>query len=303
MLSDEHSAYALDKSWVRRSFDRASATYDAAAVLQGEVRNVLLQRLQFTRLAPRVVLDAGCGTGLGCRELKRRYPRARVIALDSSFGMLRAAGKQHSWLRPVERLCADAERLPLRDGSIDLIASNFMLPWTETEETLREFRRVLAPHGLLTFTTLGPDTLKELRSAWAEAGRQFNDAHSRVSLFFDMHDIGDALVRTGFADPVLDVERYTLSYGDVRALAADLRAVGARNATRGRLKGLTSPRKFAAMQAAYEAFRTDGRLPATYEVVFAQAWAGDATRARAATSAEISLTDVKRELSERRRRA
>jgi len=226
---------------------------------------------------------------------------AEVIALDSSLGMLRAARKQHSWRRPMSRLCADVERLPLADGTVDLILSNFMLPWTHAEETLREFRRVLAPHGLLTFTTLGPDTLKELRAAWAEAGRRFNDAHSRVNLFFDMHDVGDALVRAGFAEPVLDVERYTLKYADVRALALDLKAMGGRNATRGRLKGLTGPRKFRAMQSAYEAFRCDGRLPATYEVVFGQAWTPAAPRARKGTTAEIPMADLRRQLEQRRR--
>jgi malonyl-CoA O-methyltransferase len=300
-MLDDSSAYTLDKSWVRRSFDRASATYDAAAVLQTEVRNLLLQRLELTDLSPRVAIDAGCGTGHAGRALKLRYPKAEVIALDSSLGMLRAARKQLAWRRPMWRLCADVERLPLADAAVDLILSNFMLPWTHAEETLREFRRVLAPHGLLTFTTLGPDTLQELRASWAEAGSRFNDAHSRVNLFLDMHDVGDALVRAGFAEPVLDVERYTLRYADVRALALDLKAMGGRNATRGRLKGLTGPRKFRAMQSAYEAFRVDGRLPATYEVVFGQAWTPAAARARAGTTAEIPVADLRRQLGERRR--
>ena len=134
---------------------------------------------------------------------------------------------------------------------------------------------MLAPRGLLTFTTFGPDTLRELRGAWLEV-----DAHTRVSQFIDMHDIGDALVRAGFAAPVLDVERYTLSYADVRGLTADLKAIGARNATTGRPRGLTSPRKFAAMRAAYEKYRSGGRLPATYEVVFGQAWAPVMSAAR-----------------------
>jgi malonyl-CoA O-methyltransferase len=293
-------AYALDKSCIRRSFDRASETYDAAAVLHAVVRTLLL-RLDLTDLSPRLVLDVGAGTGHAGRALKRRYPRAHVIALDSSFGMLQVAGRQQSWFRPFSRLCADAERLPLPDASVDLILSNFMLQWSDPDAVFAEFRRVLAPRGFLSFTTLGPDTLRELRSAWMAAGRGDADSQARVIQFIDMHDIGDALVRAGFAAPVLDVERYTLEYTDVRSLAADLKAIGARNAAAGRSKGLTTPRKFAAMQAAYEAYRAGGRLPATYEVVFGQAWApAAAPRGPADSSTVVSLDDVKRQLRTRR---
>ena len=166
-MSDEHDAYALDPAWVRRSFDRASTTYDAAAVLQSEVRDLLLDRLDLTAVAPRVILDAGAGTGHASRALKRRYPHAHVLAVDSALGMLRAAAGQQSWFRPFARVCADAVRLPLKDGSVDLILSNFMLPWSDPDAVFAEFRRVLAARGLLSFTSLGPDTLKELRAAWA----------------------------------------------------------------------------------------------------------------------------------------
>lgn len=289
------SAYALDSRWVRRSFDRAAPTFDAAAVLFTEVRDNLLERLQLTKLTPRVVLDAGAGTGHGSRTLKRRYPGAVVVALDSSPQMLRAAARQQSWLRKFERVCADAELLPLADGSVDLIVSNLMLPWCNPEAAFAEFRRVLAPRGLLAFSAFGPDTLCELRSAWRQV-----DSHSHVHQFIDMHDLGDALVRNRFAAPVLDVERFTLRYLDVRTVAADLKATGARNATAGRAKGLTSPRKFAVMQAAYEKFRQEGRLPATYEVVFAHAWVPAHAPRSTAEPATVSLEEIKRELRARR---
>jgi malonyl-CoA O-methyltransferase len=294
---DPVAAYALDTLRVRRSFDRAARTYDEAAVLQTEVRGNLLARLDLMALTPRVVVDAGAGTGHASRALIRRYPKAFVIALDSSPRMLHAAGRQQSWLRRFARVCADAERLPLADGSVDLILSNLMLPWCDPTQVFAEFRRVLAPHGLLTFTTLGPDTLRELRSAWAEV-----DSRTHVNQFIDMHDIGDALVRSGFASPVLDVERYTLTYLDVRRIAADLKATGARNATMGRARGLTGRRQFAALQTAYETFRQDGRLPATYEVVFGHAWTPD-TDVRRSTrdSTSVSLDDIKRQLRARRR--
>jgi malonyl-CoA O-methyltransferase len=289
----EPDPYRLDPRWVRRSFDRASASYDRAAVLEADVRAVLLERLELTALEPRVVLDAGAGTGQGSRALKRRYPAALVVAADSSRRMLGVAARRAGWLRPFARVQTDAAALPLADASVDLIFSNLMLPWTLQEAVFAEFRRVLAPRGLLTFTTLGPDTLKELRSAWARV-----DAHIRVGRFSDMHDVGDALVRAGLAAPVLDVEHYTLYYRDVPALISDLRAVGTRNATVGRPRGLTSPRKLAALAAAYEEFRREGRLPATYEVVFGQAWAPAQGAAR--PDVGIPLEAVRRQLPGRR---
>jgi len=295
-MSDEIEAYALEPHWVRRSFDRAAKTYDAAAVLHAEVRENLLQRLHLTTLEPRVVLDAGAGTGHASRSLKRRYPKAQVVALDSSRKMLIEAARQQSWLRPFGRVCADAELLPLADDSVDLIVSNLMLQWCNPDTAFAEFRRVLAPHGLLSFSAFGPDTLRELRTAWKQV-----DSHSHVHQFIDMHDLGDALVRSGFAAPVLDVERFTLRYVDVRKVAADLKATGAHNATVGRARGLTSARKFAAMQAAYENFRQDGRLPATYEVVFAHAWVpAQSARRDLKDGASVSLEEIKRELRARR---
>jgi malonyl-CoA O-methyltransferase len=295
-MSDDIGAYALEPGRVRRAFDRAAKTYDAAAVLHAEVRENLLQRLQLVTLVPRVVLDAGAATGLGSRALKRRYPKAQVLALDWSHQMLMMAGKQKSWLRPFERICADAQALPLRDGSVDLVVSNLMLQWCDPDTVFAEFRRVLTPAGLLSFSSFGPDTLRELRTAWGQV-----DTHSHVHQFIDMHDLGDALVRAGFAAPVLDVERFTVQYLNVGKIAADLKATGAHNSTAARAKGLTGPRRFAAMQAAYEQFRQDGRLPATYEVVFGHAWApAHAARRGAAASGSVSLEEIKRELRARR---
>ena len=290
-------AYALDTPRVRRSFDRAAATFDAAGVLHAEVRGNLLARLDLMALTPRVVLDAGAGTGHAARALKRRYPEGLVIALDTSRRMLQAAGRGQSWLRRFARVQAEVERLPFADGSVDLILSNLVLQWCDPDRVFAEFRRVLAPRGLLCFTTLGPDTLRELRSAWRQV-----DARTHVNQFIDMHDIGDALVRGGFASPVLDVERYTLTYLDVRRVAADLKATGAHNATLGRPRGLTGRRQFAALQAAYEVFRQEGRLPATYEVVFGHAWTPVTAGPRAGgDGSTVSLDEVREQLRARRR--
>jgi malonyl-CoA O-methyltransferase len=260
----------LDHGAVRDSFSRAAVTYDAAAVLQSQVRDELLHRLDLVKLQPAVVVDLGAGTGRATLELKRRYRGSRVIAADLAEGMLREAGHRQSLLRRFDRIGADAAALPFRDGSVDLVFSSLMLQWCpDPDAVLRECRRVLKPGGLLTFTTLGPDTLVELRRAWEAA----DASHPHVNTFLDMHDLGDALVRAGLAEPVMDVERYTLTYDEVRGLMRDLKAIGAHNVATGRPKGLTGKRTLGRMIDAYEAFRrADRKLPATYEVVFGQAW-------------------------------
>jgi malonyl-CoA O-methyltransferase len=260
--------FDIDLARVRRSFGRSARAYDAAAVLQKRVRDELLERLDVVRLEPQAVLDLGAGTGHASLALKRRYRSSQVIALDLAEGMLREAGGRQTLLRRFRRVCGEAAALPLRDASVDLVFSNLMLQWCQDPDAVfGEIRRVLKPGGLLTFTTFGPDTLLELRRAWAAA-----DERTHVNRFIDMHDLGDALVRSGLAEPVMDVERFTLTYAEVRDLMRDLKVIGAHNANAGRPRGLTGKGTLARMTAAYEAFRKDGRLPATYEVVYGQAW-------------------------------
>lgn len=294
-MPTEVDPYALDVRWLRHSFERAGAALDDVGVLQVEVREALLGRLDLTRLAPRRVVDLGAGSGDGARALKRRYPAACVLALDVALAALERCAARRAWFRPVFPLCADAARLPFADGSVDLVFGNLLLPFCELEPLLAELRRVLAPGGYVTLSSVGPDTLKELRRAWATV-----DPRPHVHRFPDMHDVGDALVRAGFSDPVLDVETYTVRYRDLRALARDLKASGARNATHGRPRGLTTPRRLEAVARAYEAERRDGRLPATCEVVFAQAWAGAAPRPATAPAGSVSLTEMRRALQQRR---
>lgn len=260
--------YVIDSGRVRRSFGRAAADYDAAAVLQARVRDELLARLDVVRVDPTLVLDLGAGTGHAAAALKRRYRSSQVVALDLAFGMLAEARHRQTLLRRFRRICADAAALPLREASAELVVSNLMLQWcNDPDAVFAECRRVLKPGGLLTFTTFGPDTLVELRRAWAAA-----DGLPHVNRFIDMHDLGDALLRSGLAEPVMDVERYTLTYQTAGALMRDLKAIGAHNANAGRPKGLTGKGALARMSAAYEEYRRDGRLPATYEVVYGQAW-------------------------------
>lgn len=282
--------FALDKRQIRASFDRAGPGYDAAAVLQARVREELLSRLELVKIEPAVVLDLGAGTGQGARDLKRRYRRSTVIALDCAFGMLRQVRRRSGWLRPLHPVCADAFRLPLADGSVDLVFSSLMLQWCDDlDAVLREMRRVLAPGGFTILTTLGPDTLKELRAAWAAADAAMGEARTHVLGFRDMHDIGDALGRAGFLEPVLDVEHLTLTYAGVRDLTADLKSLGAHNAAAARPRGLTGKTRWRAMTAAYEGLRRQGRLPASYEVVYGAAWAGEPRRAMPVVDGEVRV--------------
>jgi len=274
---------ALDRSAIRNNFDGASANYDASAVLQARVREQLIERLDWIAFEPDTIIDLGCGTGHAACALGARWPKARVIAVDFSPGMLREAARRDDAAR-FERLCADALELPLPDASVDLLFSSLMLPWCDDlDAAFAEIARVLRPRGLLTFTTLGPDTLIELQEAWHEA-----DDYTHVIPFADMHDIGDGLIRAGLAEPVLDVVRYTLTYPDVYSLMRDLKAIGARNATTGRPRGLTGKAALRAVEQNYERHRHDGKLPASYEVVFGQAW-GPVERPDAERDGEFTI--------------
>jgi malonyl-CoA O-methyltransferase len=260
----------IDKRAARRAFERAAATYDEASVLQREIGARMFERLDYVRLRPDTVLDLGCGTGEGLDALARRWRRARFIAMDLAEAMLVRARRRGSWLNRPRPLCADLEALPLAEDSVDLIVSNATLQWAgDLATAFAEMRRVLRPSGLLMFTTFGPDTLIELRRAWAAAD---GGAHPHVSPFLDMHDVGDALLRAGFADPVMDAERITMTYPSVRALMRDLKAIGGRNALQGRSRAMTGRGTLAAMERAYEQERRDGSLPSTWEVVYGHAW-------------------------------
>jgi malonyl-CoA O-methyltransferase len=272
--------FRLDVRQVRRAFERAARAGADAAVLQREVERRMFERLDYIRLEPARVLDAGCGAGRGLKLLRRRYPKADLIGADFALAAVRAAKGSESLieraLRLVARarrfrLCTDFSRLPLRSGCVDMVWSNLALAWAgDALAALRELHRVLAPGGLLMFSSYGPDTLKELKAAFA-AGSPGRHVHS----FLDMHDVGDMLVACGFAEPVMDMEVITLTYAEFAALARDLKASGETCAARDRRRGLVGRGAWRRMLAAYERERRDGRLPATFEVVYGHAWRGE----------------------------
>jgi malonyl-CoA O-methyltransferase len=274
---------------VRHAFERAAVTYDAAAVPQREVGARMAERLGIIRLAPGAILDAGCGTGDALGELRARYPAASLVGLDLSFDMALRARMRSTpatssdgpsllarllgpraapALAAPHIVCGDIDRLPLPAACFDLVWSNLTLQWVEAPlQAFEEFHRVLAVGGLLSFTTLGPDTLRELRSAFAAA-----DAATHVNRFVDMHDLGDMLVECGFADPVMDMEVLTLTYADADGMLRELKAMGTSNMTATRPRGLMGRTRWHRMQEALEAFRREGRLPASFEVIYGHAW-------------------------------
>lgn len=258
---------------VRRAFERAARTYDEAAVLQREVCARLVDHLDPMRLAPRRALDLGCGTGHAFAALARRFPGAELVGVDIAPAMLRhARGRAPWWRRLLDArrpvlVCADAESLPLATAAVDLVFSNLALQWCDPRRAFAEAARVLADDGLFLFSTFGPDTLKELRAAFAEA-----DAAPHVNSFVDMHDLGDALVHAGFADPVMEMETITMEYASALAVARDLQAIGAVNSLPSRSRGLPGRSRWARMTQAYERLRRNGSLPATWEVVYGHAW-------------------------------
>ncbi|WP_296752438.1 malonyl-ACP O-methyltransferase BioC [Thiobacillus sp.] len=279
----------LDFAEVRRAFDHAAASYDAHAVLQREVCDRLLERLDFMTLQPGRVLDVGSGTGYGLAHLHARYPAAELCALDIAPAMLAAARARLPQPTRAQRalshllprsapqryaVCADMGRLPLAANSMNLVWSSLALQWArDLEATLKGLHRVLAPGGLLMFATFGPDTLKELRAAFAAI-----DDAPHVNQFIDLHDIGDMLMHAGFAGPVMEMEMLTLTYADLKTLMRDLKGIGAHNAATARRRGLLGKSAWTRLEQAYETQRCEGRLPASFEVIYGHAWAGDKTQ-------------------------
>jgi malonyl-CoA O-methyltransferase len=279
----------IDKQQARRAFNRAAATYDAVAELQNEIGGRLIERLDYIRLQPARILDLGAGTGAFSGALLKRYRKADVIALDIAENMLQRVPSRAGWFRRPRCVCADGESLPFADNSFDLIFSNLMLQWcVDLESALTELRRVLAPGGLLMFTTLGPDTLMELRASW-----EVVDGYTHVNSFIDMHDVGDSLLKTRWAEPVMDSERITVTYRKLRTLMDDLKQIGAHNVTLGRPGGLTGRRRMQQLADAYECYRMDGVLPASYEVVYGHAWSPLNKQANGSGS-EVPLASLQR---------
>ena len=265
----------VDRLQVGRRFSRAAADYDQADFFVREVDRRMQERLDYLNIQPARIVDLGCSRGGSFAGLAARYPQAQLIGLDISLAMLQAGQVPHAgwqrWLgrgrqNEAQRLAADAVKLPLKSQSTAIVWSNLLLHWLDDPlPALAEAHRVLETGGLIMFSTLGPDSLKELRSAFA-------DGYAHTQRFIDMHDFGDMLVGCGFADPVMDMEVLTLTYDSLDEMLGDLRAAGSGCAMKARRHGLTGRQSWARARAAYERLRRDGKLPATFEVVYGHAW-------------------------------
>lgn len=269
--------FQLDRRLIRRRASQAATHYTGADFLAREIARRMDERLDYIRLTPNRILDLGCGPGADQPLLRARYPNAHYLGIDFAAPMLKPGRAAQGFLqrllgghqrRPAaHHMVADAEALPLARASVSLVWSNLMLNWLhDPTPSLKEIHRVLEVNGMVMFSTLGPDTLKELRAALPCGPGE------RVHRFIDMHDLGDALVRTGFSDPVMDMEIVTLTYSDLDRLFQDLRDTGANNAATHRPRGLSGKAGWAAARAKYQAFAQEGRLPATFEVIQGHAW-------------------------------
>ena len=262
----------IDRQAMRAAFEKAAPFYDAAAILQQEVANRLVDRMDLMSMKPVSILDAGSGTGFVSQLIAERFPKAKITALDLAFNMLKQAKNKHTfkqrWNKQFHYVHAEVENLPFADASVELVISGLTMQWCQDlPRVFKEFKRVLAPGGLLMFSSFGPDTLKELRQCWAEV-----DELAHVNAFADMHDVGDALMQSGFSDPVMDMEMLTVTYKDVKTVMSDLKQIGAHNVMQGRSHNITGKNKLQKMIQAYEQFRVDGLLPVSHEIVYGHAW-------------------------------
>lgn len=253
---------------IRRRFDRAAAHFDEADFVHAATRAGLVERLRPLLIEARTILDLGAATGNTGRALRQRFRRAHIVSLDLSRPMLLRARRRKSWFARSSRVQADARRLPFADGTFDLVVANQLLPWVpDPDQVFAEAARVLRKGGVFAFATLGPDSLQELAEAWARV-----DAAAHVNRFADMHDIGDGLVRAGLLDPVLDVDRLTVSYENPEKLFRDLTLAGARNCLADRGRGLVGRHRFHAMTEALTTRAPGGRILLDLELVYGHCW-------------------------------
>lgn len=264
-----------EKKRIQKHFNLKAERYESSAVLQKEVCQRLLDKLSWVKLKPENILDAGAGSGWGSRGLMDMYPSSTVFALDLSEAMLKQTKTKGGFFRKPLLCCSDVEFLPLADNSFDLVFSSLMLQWCNPEKVFNEFLRVLRPGGLLVFATFGPDTLKELRRSWSKV-----DASVHVNEFIDMHDLGDALMSSGFAEPVMDMDMMSLTYDEAITVMKDLKSIGANTPLMNNARGLLTPRKLQKVVHEYEHFRSNGVLPASYEIIYGHAWKTDQKKNR-----------------------
>lgn len=275
---------------ISKAFNQKAGNYEKAAKVQHEIGQRLLERLQYLIIKPQYILDLGCGPGNFSRELALMYPKARVIGLDLATGMLSESRKKQSWRCKWSLVAADMKHLPFATGLFDLVFANQVIHWgNPLEQVLRELNRVMKVDACFMFTTLGPDTFKELKHSWNGA-----NSHEHVNSFADMHDVGDILLSEYFLDPVMDMEWLTAHYDSVSHLVRALKNQGVRNINPSRNQGLTGKAAWRLFEEQYEHLKTDNsKFPLTYEVVYGHAWKGERQRTESGVETFVPLSSIK----------
>lgn len=284
-----NNSYLINQLSMVDSFNKAAQSYNQAAFIQREISHRLAERLDIFKMHPKVILDAGMGTGILTQQLIVKYPAATHYGIDIAYSMVNQAKQGLEIKTDSLFLCADAALLPFENASVDLIVSNLVIHWcNDLLLIFKEFQRILKPEGVLLFSTLGPDTLYELRASWATV-----DNYSHVNTFLDMHPIGDDLLEAQFNDPVMDREYITINYSSVGEIMRDLKKIGAHNVTGGRRQGLTGKSNFKRMMRAYDEYRNqEGLFPVTYEVIYGHALGSEISEKK--SEFEIPLSAIKR---------
>jgi malonyl-CoA O-methyltransferase len=274
----------LEPDLIRENFDRLAESYDSHAALEQEVATRLLERTVFNRLAPSRILDLGCGTGTASAALKSQFRQAQVIGLDSSPLMLEQLKHKSRLFKPLKAICADATALPLAAQSVDMVFSSLVNHLLDDAALFTEMRRVLRPEGMLMFATLGPQSLAELGSAWGGL-----DETVQLTVFPDLMELGDALFAAGFREPVMDTERITLQYPDLKSMMLELEATGASLLISGWEKWESAYEQLA---DGFEALLVDGKYPITFEIVYGMAFGPPESQPRKTDQGDIVTISV-----------
>ncbi len=276
---------------ISKAFNRKASQYEKTAKVQKEIGSRLFERLDYLKLEPRYILDLGCGTGLFTQLLKKKYPKAQVVGLDIARAMLDISKQKHSWRSKWQVVNGDMHTLPFPSGLFDLVFSSQTIHWSSNAPLLfNELNRIMNQGGCLMFSTLGPDSLKELKTAWSKV-----DGYAHANDFMDMHDLGDIMLKASFVDPVVDMEYLSVHYPSVEALLKALKDQGVRNIHSNRNQGVTTPHQLKVLKQAYTTLQTEeGQIPLTYEVVYGHAWKGSTHKAQNGSETVIPISQIKK---------
>ncbi len=276
---------------IHKSFHQHAVEYDKYAKIQQEIGRRLFNRLDYINIASGNILDLGCGTGQFSRALRHKYPRANIVAIDFAQNMLIHSKKKHTWRHKWQLIAANMMQLPFNYESFDLVFANQVIHWSHAlPDLFNEINRVMKNNGCFMFTTLGPDTFKEIQKAW----QHDTNTYMHVNEFHDMHNIGDTLLKTKFIDPVMDMEILTARYKSIKDLHVSLKKQGVRNMHQQRNSGLTGKTAYMSFIDKYNTMRIDNKYPLTYEVIYGQAWKSHRLMNQNNTEIRIPISNIKR---------